>query len=261
LQRPQKRQDFVKTVHFGRTVGLGLAALSFGSVLYQREAPVWQWLLLLAWCLAWPPLAYAISSRAANSYRIVHRVVLFDTFLGSIWVPILAFNLVPAVVFNTFMAMSVLAAGGPRRLARAFTVMLLGVGASTLVFGFEFQPASSQLTIACSLPMLVLYGFVLGFTNYDLAKRLSAQSNDLADEVEQRTAAQEAAQQAQRAAETADRTKSEFLSQVSHELRTPLNAIIGFSEAMAAGIGGTLSDRHTGYVTIWLPAERLLALA
>jgi PAS domain S-box-containing protein len=49
------------------------------------------------------------------------------------------------------------------------------------------------------------------------------------------------------AAETANRTKTAFLANMSHELRTPLNAIIGFSEMLAAGYIGGLSERQQEY--------------
>jgi PAS domain S-box-containing protein len=46
----------------------------------------------------------------------------------------------------------------------------------------------------------------------------------------------------------AERAKSDFLSTASHELRTPLNHIKGFASLLAAGVGGGLSPKQTGYV-------------
>ncbi|MDC0684887.1 AAA family ATPase [Sorangium atrum] len=58
---------------------------------------------------------------------------------------------------------------------------------------------------------------------------LSAYSERLAREVEQRTAELEAAKQT---ADHASRAKSEFLSSMSHELRTPLNSILGYAQLL-----------------------------
>lgn len=66
---------------------------------------------------------------------------------------------------------------------------------------------------------------------------------------------------ARRKAEEAARVKDEFLANMSHELRTPLNAIIGYSEIIATGIAGALTDLQRDNMTrILANAESLLSL-
>jgi PAS domain S-box-containing protein len=63
------------------------------------------------------------------------------------------------------------------------------------------------------------------------------------------------------AAEAANKAKSDFLASMSHEFRTPLNAVIGFSELMATGLGGPLTDQQKEYVTdIFTSGQHLLSL-
>lgn len=58
-----------------------------------------------------------------------------------------------------------------------------------------------------------------------------------------------------------DRLKTNFLGTVSHELRTPLTSIIGYSEMLAEGIAGPLSEEQAEFVkTIHDKGEQLLAL-
>lgn len=58
-----------------------------------------------------------------------------------------------------------------------------------------------------------------------------------------------------------DRLKSNFLATVSHELRTPLTSIIGYSDMLAAGIGGELNAEQQEFVeTIRGKGDHLLAL-
>jgi signal transduction histidine kinase len=61
--------------------------------------------------------------------------------------------------------------------------------------------------------------------------------------------------------EIASRHKSEFLANMSHELRTPLNAIIGYTELLADGIYGTVTERGMGVLTrVEKNARHLLGL-
>jgi signal transduction histidine kinase len=58
-----------------------------------------------------------------------------------------------------------------------------------------------------------------------------------------------------------DRLKASFLAMISHELRTPLTSIIGYSEMLAEGMAGDMTDEQKEFVaTIREKGESLLGL-
>lgn len=70
----------------------------------------------------------------------------------------------------------------------------------------------------------------------------------LNQEVRSRREAERSLRSAVNDLEIANRTKDRILAEVSHDLRTPLNAIIGYADAMRHGLGGSLTEKQTGYV-------------
>ncbi|MCB9555104.1 MAG: HAMP domain-containing protein [Deltaproteobacteria bacterium] len=88
--------------------------------------------------------------------------------------------------------------------------------------------------------------------------RAYAQAERLAHDLEERNL--ELLQQRD-AAHQLNKLKSEFLANMSHELRTPLNAIIGYSELIADGVYGDVSDeQQEGLNGVHESASHLLQL-
>jgi PAS domain S-box-containing protein len=71
----------------------------------------------------------------------------------------------------------------------------------------------------------------------------------------------EAEQEASTAARAASEAKSRFLAVMSHELRTPLSVIVGFTELLADGLAGTVTDQQQTYLArIRTSADHLLVM-
>src|SRR5688572_25963391 len=97
-------------------------------------------------------------------------------------------------------------------------------------------------------------------TFYDRERTLQGVFAAARDVTELKTIEQ-ALQQKNMELQDASRMKSEFLANMSHELRTPLNAIIGFSEVLADGLLGDLTDQQRGFIgDIFSSGKHLLSL-
>lgn len=97
---------------------------------------------------------------------------------------------------------------------------------------------------------LVVFRLLAGESGAERFVLLSETIERINGEIQSRRETERSLQVAIEELETANATKDRVLAEVSHDLRTPLNAIIGFSEMLAKGIGGTLTERHHEYAKL-----------
>lgn len=102
-------------------------------------------------------------------------------------------------------------------------------------------------------------------TSKDETGRLADAFNKMVSDLKERTAELEIAKlEAEIAgleADSANKAKSEFLANMSHELRTPLSAIMGFSQLIAGGMVGPITQEQKEFADgIFESSEHLLSL-
>ena len=154
---------FARRSHYARTVGLALGFLMFAAVLYQNGAPLWVWLGPAVHCFLGPHIGWWLACRAPNPRNAERRNLLADQFLSGIRMVPMQFSVLPCVLTMTLTGMDSVAGGGWWLFVRGLALQAMGVGVGVLVFGFQWQPQSSMLTVLACLPLLVLHPFAVGY--------------------------------------------------------------------------------------------------
>jgi signal transduction histidine kinase/Na+/proline symporter len=134
-------------------------------------------------------------------------------------------------------------------------VLAIGVKAQTVHLSEAFLRVmgvmANELAIALSNAML----------KDDLEDRVRLRTEELAQERDRLTKANEKLSKAIDELRNLDRVKGTFLNAVSHDLRIPLTGIMGYAEFLEDGVGGTLSAEQMDFAQqISQQAERMTGL-
>ncbi len=156
-----------------RAIGMVLGALCVGAALVQHGTPLWAWIAVALQVLAWPHLAYRLSSRSAKPREAEYRNLVADCALSAFWLPAMGFNVLPSAVTLTMVTMDAVAVGGSRLLLRGALAELAGIAIGCLAFGLRPEPASTLPTIIACLPVMIAYPLTVGLVMYGLSSRLA----------------------------------------------------------------------------------------
>ena len=169
---------FVRRMYVPRILGSAAGAICIGGGLSEIGAPLWVWVVLVAYCALWPHLGYRIALRHRDPYRAELRNLMLDSAAGGVAIAAMGFNIVPSAVIVSMLAMDKAAIGGMRFLARCLIAQVVAAALVSLAAGFPLNLTSQQIAELCSLPMLLLHPATVGYTAYRLARRVR-QQNDL----------------------------------------------------------------------------------
>lgn len=165
-----------------RMLGMGLAALPVGAVLLENGAGwgAWAWLGFTA--LLWPQLALWLALRHPVPHRGEIRNLLFDSTLAGMWVPLMAFNVLPSVLLVTLATVDKISTGIDRLWYWSLPLMLAGALLAGLATGFELRPFTSMPVMLACLPMLLIHSIAVSQASYRLVRKVKRQ-NRLLDEL------------------------------------------------------------------------------
>ena len=182
LTMPNPKRQLSRRVYPLRALGMGLAGLVVGVVLWERNAGLAAWLCMAAISFVWPHVAHHLSRRSADPYRAEIRNLLVDSALAVVLVTLMHFNLLPSVLLVTLTMVDKITTGIRGLWARSLPGMAGAAVAGAAFNGFQWAPETSMPVILACLPVMVLHTLSVSLVSYRLIRRVSRQ-NQLLDEL------------------------------------------------------------------------------
>ena len=177
--------NFVKRIYPPRIFGLALAFPAVAVVLYQQQAPWHFWAFAVFNAFLWPHLAYFIAARSERPTLAEYRNLIMDSVFVGVWVPLLSFNLLLALVLLTMISLTNMSVGGWRQFLKGIGASLVSMVVAwqwALLFwgGFALRLEPDMLTLIAAAPVMVVFPLSIGMINFSLSRRLIQQREELA---------------------------------------------------------------------------------
>ncbi|WP_083250528.1 sensor domain-containing diguanylate cyclase [Acidihalobacter aeolianus] len=153
-----------------RALGMGLAGLSAGSVLYELHASLWAWIFLLFTAFVWPHIAYLHSRSSQDTVAAEKQNLFLDSIFIGLWLPLMHFSPLPSVVIPMITTLDKSYTVYPRLWLHSLLALL----GSALLFGSVLMAPpkfeTSTLVVLCTIPLMFFYTW---FNSYRGARLLS----------------------------------------------------------------------------------------
>ena len=176
---PLQRQQIHHRIYPLRIFGMALGGLAVGSVLYEQQAPLPYWVVMVLACFVWPHLAYLHAKLSADGHRAEARNLLIDSAIAGAWVPLMHFCILPSVVLVMVTTFDKLSSG----IRRLWLHSLPGMLGTAVLLSAWLQPEprldASLAVVLCSLPLLIMHTFAVSVTSYRLIRTVSRQNLQL----------------------------------------------------------------------------------
>ncbi len=158
-------------------IAVVLAVFRINNNEYQDNPWVISFLFIIP--LTWPHIAYLWAKKSKQIKKTVSNSLLFDSFFGGLWLPLMSFELIPCSVFITILMMNNISAGGFKLFFSGLLAMLFAILISSLITSPEIHFESNISVILFCIPMITLYPMVLAAINYKLTRLMILQRERL----------------------------------------------------------------------------------
>jgi diguanylate cyclase len=167
---------FVTRIHLLRTLGLGLGFFCVASVFWLRDESGWVWAALALHAFVWPHAAWMIARRAAAPARVEMRQLAVDSALGGMWIALIHFNLLPAVLIVTMLSVDKIAAGGLRLVIRTSVCLIAACLVTAAATGWAVDIATPMSVVVACIPFLVVYPVAISAVTHGLSRKIAQQN-------------------------------------------------------------------------------------
>ena len=154
-----------------------IAVFNVNDIAFQENPWVMSTLLII--CLSWPHIAFFWAKKSNQIKKVVTNSLIFDSFFGGLWVPLMSFELIPCSVFITVLLMNNISTGGPKLFIKGLGAMLLAIMLTSLFIDPTIHLESHLIVILVCIPMIIIYPMVFAAINYKLTRMMIVQREKL----------------------------------------------------------------------------------
>ncbi|MBJ6981116.1 diguanylate cyclase [Luteimonas sp. MC1572] len=162
-----------------RVLGMALGALAIATVLLELQAGTLLWALCVFTGVVWPQLAHLLAQRSASPFAAEQRNLIADSALAALWVPLLHFNLLPAVLLLALPAADKVNTDIPGLYRRTLLPTCVAILAGGLATGFAFAPSSSTAVVLACMPMLLIHTLAVSHGRRRLVAKVLRKNQEL----------------------------------------------------------------------------------